>query len=705
MRVPRILVLILAVVLLVPGGCLLAPNDKPASERTANLRPSVRITGGALATGAAGVGHQVRFSWSGSDADGVVDAYQWAVDDTVGANAWHRTTGLTACFDVDAVRHAARSDSTLADWHAFYVRAVDNELSLSRTDRRYFNARTIAPVSRITYPFTTGAGGLALMSSAVAVRWEGEDLDSSRPDGKPLAYEYKLAHAAMIPAPDEAYLDSLRDGRNLLDSVGVGPRSEWIRVPRTTTQIALPHLPPDALFLFGVRAVDEAGAIEPALDLGRNYIALAVTCCAEPPLIRISVTSLGTFEFPRDGNSWDLSVPSGVPLRFQWKGTTDGFGPKPGKVNYGFDIPDPEDESLHDPNGIGGWIGWGYRQGTKSPITFTAEQGGTTHFFFLMMRDLTDSPSSTRRCIIRMKVTPFTFSKTALVVDDARFSTGVDDSEHDAFLSRSILRRLRTLGEVDDFAIWPTWQEAGTSPARLQLADVADYQAIVWSLHLGSNIYNGLGQPSNEAVLSSFLKAGGRLFIFGSPIVGMNLNQLAYPLDPPDAEAGKAKLYFKFLYMQNQIVSGVLSTGETCFAAKSGLLAARSRNPAYPDLFLDPTKWDSWQVQDGEYRGGIPWEGDMCTPGQSPARYEGLDTLYTVETWNRSVRSHCGSEPSSVDGAIIGARYQSTPADTLQGRQHGRVVYFDFQPWWFQEDRMMDAGTAAVNWLFTGRDQ
>jgi hypothetical protein len=106
-----------------------------------------------------------------------------------------------------------------------------------------------------------------------------------------------------------------------------------------------------------------------------------------------------------------------------------------------------------------------------------------------------------------------------------------------------------------------------------------------------------------------------------------------------------------------------------------------------------------------EYFGGIGWEGNMVGMNQLPVQSEGLDTLYTVETWNKSAVARCGVSASTVQGAIIGARYQSTRADTLEGRQHGRVVWFDFQPWWFQEDRIMDAGTAAVNWLFTGREQ
>ena len=74
----------------------------------------------------------------------------------------------------------------------------------------------------------------------------------------------------------------------------------------------------------------------------------------------------------------------------------------------------------------------------------------------------------------------------------------------------------------------------------------------------------------------------------------------------------------------------------------------------------------------------------MRVEGQEPASEGGLDTLYTAQTWNRSLNSECGDAPSPVDGAIIGARYESTPADTLAGRQHGRVVYLNFQPWWFE---------------------
>jgi hypothetical protein len=705
MHMFRFLVLTFAVALLVQAGCLLIPNDKVTGERVANLRPSVRITGGAATPDPVGVDYKVQFYWSGSDADGVIDYYQWAVDDTVSESAWHDTTGFTARYNFKASRQVAGSSSLFTDWHTFYIRAIDDEFSFSKPDKRYFNARTIAPTSRITFPVAANLGDVAQLQRTVVVKWEGEDLDSSRPDGKPQGYEYKLVRVANMPDYDYAYIDSLRHGQNLLDSLGIGSKTKWLRVPRTTTQLTLRDLPVGAMVAFAVRAVDEAGAIEPALDNRRNFIVFAVTGAASQPTVEVTEVSLGTHDFPSDGDVWEIGVPPGVPIRFRWTGNAASYGSRPGNVNYALDIPDPANESLRDPKGIGGWIGWGDWKANQSPFTFALEDG-PTHYLYILMRDVSDNRSSTRQCIIKMNVVPFTFSKTALVVDDARFdSPRQSDLLHDAFLSRTILARLRALGEVDDFMIWPGFNEGGRTPVDLRLEDVADYQTIAWSLNNVGNIESGIGSAANEAVLSVFLKAGGRLFMFGPNIVGMSLHQLGYPVDPPTLAADKERLYFKFLYMQNSIVSTTPRDPDPCFVAKSGLYVARSANPAYPDLFLDGEKWDPTIMTGREYRGGIGWEGNMVGMNQVPAQNEGLDTLYTVGTWNRSTQTRCGNAHSTVEGAIIGARYQSTRADTLEGRQHGRVVWFDFQPWWFQGDRMMDAGTAAVNWLFTGRDQ
>jgi hypothetical protein len=708
----RFPIMALAVVLLAQAGCLLIPDDKERGEQVANLRPTVRITGGAATPDPAGIDYKVQFYWSGSDADGVIDLYQWAVDDTVSERAWRDTTGFSARFNFSATRLRVQPDSSFTDWHTFYIRAIDNEFSVSKPDKRYFNARTIAPTSRIVFPAAATELTLQLQRTTV-VTWEGEDIDSSRPDKKPVAYEYKLVRLPGLPLPEHNYVDSLLNGQNLLDSLGIGAKSKWIRVSLRTTSITLRDLPASQSFAFGVRAVDEAGAIEPELKLGRNYLAFVVSSSISQPEVFISELSLGTHRFPNEGAVWELSVPPGAPLRFNWVGDASFYGSRPGNVNYALDIPDPENESLRDPKGIGGWVGWGKWKSNQVPFKFSLEDGGTTHYLYVLMRDISDNRSSTQRCVIKLNVVAFTFFKSALVVDDARFQGVPTDGPHDAFLNSTILRRLRGLDQVADIAIWPGIGEGGTdSPRILRLEEVADYRTVVWHVNIGSSVYSGIGDRlgKNVSILSTFLKAGGQLFMFGGQISGIELRDLNYPKDPPLTEIEKNRLYYKFLYMQNEVVGYKDPAGGTCYAARSGLVMARSQNPAYPDIYLDTAKWDPWIVlnqgkPNAEYKGGImTWEGCMRGLNQVPAQHEGLDTLYTAGLWNRSFRQGCGLFSSTSEGAVIGARYESTRGDTLLGLQHGRVVYFDFQPWYFQGDRLMDAGTSAVNWLLTGRD-
>lgn len=694
----------LALIVLCLAGCLLVPGDPKDAPTVANLPPTVRITGGGASSEPAAVDYKVRFDWTGSDADGLVRGYRWALDDTVSVGAWHDTTGASVHFIVSAATPVIGTDSVFADWHTFYVQAVDNQSAWSAPDRRYFSARNIAPTSRITHPVAVD-NELWSLSRNVRVTWDGEDTDSSRPDGKPVAYEYKLVRLSVFPAPGHAYVDSLRNGRNLLDSLSAGLPSRWLRVPATTPEVWLRNLPIGGCFVFGVRAVDEAGAVEPSLERNRNYLAFAVQGTDYHPSLTITEPSLGTFVIPLDGVRWELSVPSGRPLRFSWTQSAVPYGGRPGLVNYALDVPDPADELIQDPQGIGGWIGWGDWRGAVSPFVFGPEEAGTVHYLWILVRNPEGFPAMTRAYVVRMQVVGFGFSKFGLVVDDARFAAGVSDAAHDTWLNETILSRFRDLGGTQDVSIWTAPREIGTSPSVLRLEDIADYQNLVWSGHPAVNVHSGLGVDRIDAVLTSYLNAGGRLFIFGGHLAAMNRASLNYPFPPPGSEAERGKLYFRFLYMRDQVVSSRDRNGATCYERKSGLHVARSANPAYPDITLDPQKWNPEEITGEEFRGGIAdWEGVMQVDGQAPMHEGGLDTLYTAQTWNRSLNPGCGYAPSPVDGAIIGARFHSTPADTLAGRQHGRVLYLNFQPWWFEGDNLLDAGTAAVNWLVTGRD-
>jgi len=690
---------------------LLIPDDRQKGTRVDNVRPSVRITGGAATPEPAGIDYKVNFYWSGSDVDGAVALYQWAVDDTVTERAWEDTTGFSAQFKFGATERMGLPTQYFSDWHTFYIRAIDNEGAISVPDRRYFNARTIAPRTTITLPDLEVIGELQRTFKLV---WEGEDIDSSRPDKKPIWYEYKLVRLGDGEYPAEnpqLYISALRDRPNELSDLPGEAKKRWVRVPEEVRTLTLRDLPQNAFFVFGVRAVDEAGALEPDLELNRNYFAFAVSPVVSTPKVTVTEERLGRHVFPDDGDTWPdgglaLQVPSGVDLVFRWTGDARDYGSEAGNSNYALDVADPDNESIRNDRGIGGWIGWGRWKGNQFPIRFTEDQAGTTHHLYIKMRDISDTRTSETRCTIRLVVVGFTFDKLALVVDDARFQN-VRDVVHDEFVDRYILPRLRDFGEVDIRPLFSGPTESG-NPAVISLGEMATYQHILWSCETIS-ADNGLwGAWGNEVGLVSYLTAGGRLFLFGGRVTAMNRGQYGYPVEPPGPnDDNRERLYYNFMYMHHNIVSGRCTVGncdEACYARISGIAAARTLDPAFPDIVLDRSKWDPWMVQDAEYTGGpSTWEGSLRDFTQAPEHWEGLDSLYAVETWDRSLSDAC-QYGSVSKGAICGMRYAPTYADTLASRQHGRIIFFLFQPFWHLPDQVLSASTAAINWLVTGKD-
>jgi len=83
-------------------------------------------------------------AWSGTDRDGFVVAYFWAVDDT---STWTR---VDATVNQDTIVFAAPVPDTIMN-HVFYVRAMDNDSLLDPTPaHRVFRTRNQMPSARIT---------------------------------------------------------------------------------------------------------------------------------------------------------------------------------------------------------------------------------------------------------------------------------------------------------------------------------------------------------------------------------------------------------------------------------------------------------------------------------------------------------------------------------------------------------------------------
>ncbi|MBM3286023.1 MAG: hypothetical protein FJY88_01520 [Candidatus Eisenbacteria bacterium] len=736
---------LLVPILLACAGCLLIPDDQETGTRVPNIRPLVRITAGAATADSAGVDYKVNFQWRGADQDGMVIRFQYATDDTTTEAAWTDTTAFGALLRFPAGQKDPRDVAqTFSDWHTFYIRAVDNEYAVSSIDKRQFNARTIAPLTRITFPRLAAASGNLVRT--FNVEWEGEDLDSSAPEKTPAHYEYKLIKLASGFIEDAAIVDSLLLRPNaFLDTLRAGDKTRWIRVSGEQRELLLRDLPltqSSEVFVFSIRAVDEAGAVEPVLERGENWIIFHVQDIRSQPYVTVTERSLGRHVFPRDGEVWYIEVPSDTPVRFRWSGDADYYGSKAGDVNYGMDVPDPQDDRYRDPRGIGGWIGWGKYTGVVTPLIFPATESGQQHVFYIRMMDAGGLRSSERLCTIVMTVVAFTFSRPALLVDDAKVAYGLgpvnQDAVHDAFIDKFIGRiRDFTGGELDVRSMYaPRGQyNEGLNPTvnrALKLSDMALYSTILWSFNFAGGETSGIWFHEREAasgqsgddkrMLSSYLAAGGKLFLFGGRPISAIISRVQgaaggdYPKLPPQAGVSNANFtetsfIWRFLHVRNMVVGidpldCTNSPPNDHQSWRDGLTRCVSRNPAYPDLYIDPAKFNGEVLSGCEMTpkpptGGLrDYEGILFDRRYSPFYPEaGLDTLYTSETYN-----WIGGPPSYWGGSVIAQRYESTQVDTLRGNAQGRVVLFLFQPYPFYEGPAVDAGTAAINWLIKGQD-
>ncbi|MDM7914873.1 MAG: hypothetical protein QUU85_06325, partial [Candidatus Eisenbacteria bacterium] len=114
-----ILALAAALALPVAAGCLFDSDD--GDPEPANRRPTVKITGGTPDPQAE---YRFHLTWEGSDPDGSVVRYEWAVDDTTGETAWTSTTESAADLLLPVARRSPVADSVLAAWHTFYLSLI-----------------------------------------------------------------------------------------------------------------------------------------------------------------------------------------------------------------------------------------------------------------------------------------------------------------------------------------------------------------------------------------------------------------------------------------------------------------------------------------------------------------------------------------------------------------------------------------------------
>ena len=735
--------------ILLLSQCLLIPERGYVGERVGNSRPYCRITGGVLIDtanpdSAANAFARVHFYWFGSDNDGLIRWFEWAIDDTTTDGAWHQTSNFDEIIPFHAAQRAAGSDYT--GWHTFFVRSVDNDFSRSHPDRRFFNAHTIAPETEIIKP-ANHSGQYNEWARTLKFTWKGEDIDGSRADGLPAAFEYKWVEwrqgisTTDIPSM-RAYFDTtanefLRDSLKANDFPNLTyyrqALRQWLRVPGTVSEVWLENMSVTAYkYGFVVRAVDEAGAVEPDLNWDNWAIFKATD---KNILVYVSEPAFGIHNFSTSemspATTWELSIAPEQRFRFEWEGDATSAGTEPGPSNYGLDVPNPLEERDVSLTGIGGWIGWGMRRRMDQPFYFPRSEEGQTHDFYLKMRDVSGFEGTETRCHITLRVARFSFHKKFCLVDDIwnRTQGGFpyscdpaadtpDDNTMDAY-DQDVFAAMSEYLTADDrpesyMVYGPGDHDAVPAYADSILDILGQYQTLIWTAGAADMSALRLYTVYRTNALARYVSAGGNMLMVveDGPVCTITKDCSwgdETPVCPSTSRLGNVPFdRYSFLYQQLHLRfrPGTIDRGG-CISKPSYLtqqdvdkflpktmVAARAERQVYPDLPLD---WAAWGCTDrGVWRFEALWP-DNTDPDEVPwyGVEEGIEVLYRTRTLQQG---------SKYDNLPVVWRTFGTAEDAVAGITPGRIVCYAFHPYYFQRSAVKGSMTLALQWLVTGSE-
>jgi hypothetical protein len=691
------------------AGCGDHPEDRPR----ANQPPSVRITGGPLeGTKAA---YTARIYWTGWDNDGIVQNYEYAIDppqdftveeishpeefpdikikvipgpelglDTLRVSKtvdgvtrsfrWIQTTDYSRSFEFmtpNADSMSAGSsrvpDISFSGVHVVYVRARDDDGAYTtQAERLGYNAMTLVPESLITRPLISA--NILPVGSTITIHWNGLDADSPDPRKKPVGYVHRLLN-----------LDSLRPPPSLLHVQAsvlfnpAGRESVWTYQSADTLSHTF-YLNTKDRYLFGVRAVDVAGAVEPFLDYGRNAFKFQSFAGGGNPRLIVSEPSLGTFEYRGSGTTYEVEVPMGAQLRFSWSASAEDYGGTIEGYSYGVDIPDLDREGP-----TSGWSGWGMFYANFQPIVFRTPG---VHVVYVRARDVSGSVTL---AVLIINVLEFPLDREVLLVDDSLDRSYPTDVEHDAFWA-SLFDDSGRFEGTDHFIHMVHGANDTYSPVPLppRLSELGRYRTVIWTC-AGSG-YNGQSGLFSTTVfrkhLGAYLRAGGKLWLTGTMTVAASMPSatgtnadLVYPKSPT-----RGMFPFDFLKLYSDKIDNDKGT------RKNNNLIGVNPFPGKPEIY-PPMQADVVKV--GTFKSGISHGDAVMDPifSQDQGDFTGkIDSLYVYLSY--------------VPGTVYNRKLNAIRwHDPDPARAQGRTQWFGFPLYFMKKEQAQIVFDRSIDWF------
>ncbi|MFN0149267.1 MAG: hypothetical protein ACKVU1_00980 [bacterium] len=296
-----------AIALLGISGC----GDNDDGFLAPNIPPTTAIVDPILSGEA--VTYFLRVSWRGDDPDGQLAGFQIAVDDTA---VWRFTSSAESLFAFQTPNCCAPDTTVMPDSsiaidsvafgaHTLFVRAVDARGAEDPSPAQIsFNATTLIPEAVIVRG-PSASGGIGLTPTVVVFGWQGVDID-----GWISGYRYKLDDAPWV---------------------SVGADCTSVRF----TYLSVAGWPGDlsGIHEFTVLAVDNAGAVERAIDTPENFRRWEAADIA-PGTLCITSNVMGEI---CGAVSYSRQVAEGTPLWFSWRADASAYGARVLCYAYSFD--------------------------------------------------------------------------------------------------------------------------------------------------------------------------------------------------------------------------------------------------------------------------------------------------------------------------------------------------------------------------------